>query len=98
MAMGVPSISMRAASPSGSRELPTEQRRKQALDKPAAGFAAGAVRHLDLRVAETNRRRAIVDSRVISLRLPSLSIRSPARRSCGIRSCNMLRMSPLKKP
>ena len=38
-------------------EAAEEQRREQPFDQPAAGFAAGAVRHLDLRVAEADFRR-----------------------------------------
>ena len=47
-----------AASPRRSPAAPSveEQRREQAFDQPAAGLAAGAVRHLDLRVAEPDRR------------------------------------------
>ena len=43
-----------AASPSGSPGGVEQQRREQAFDQPAAGLAAGAVRHLDLRVAEAD--------------------------------------------
>ena len=86
----------RAASPSGSGATGAEeQRREQAFDEPAAGLAAGAVRHLDLRVAEADlaasRRRR---------RLPSGRRQHPqrCRRPCGVRSCSTLRMSLPTKP
>ena len=40
-----------------------QQRREQSFDKPAAGLAAGAVRHLDLRIAEADRRPALFSTR-----------------------------------
>ena len=54
MAMRVPLMSTCAASPKGSVDSAEENRREQAFDQAAAGLAAGAVRHFDLRVAETD--------------------------------------------
>ena len=53
MARRVPFDLTCAASPSGSADGAEEKRREQAFDQPAAGLAARAVRHLDLRDRET---------------------------------------------
>ena len=57
-----PSSARTAASPSGSLEA-AEERRDQALDQPPAGLAAGAVRHLDLRVVEPDPRLVVGHAR-----------------------------------
>ncbi len=59
----------RVAERLGGRAI--KQRREETLDQAAAGFSAGAVSHLDLRLAKANLRRS--DGR------PSASLVKPAR-------------------
>ena len=54
MARRVPFKRMCAASPRGSADATEEHRREQAFDQAAAGLAARAVRHFDLRVAKSD--------------------------------------------
>ena len=81
-----------------------EQRRKQAFDQPAAGLAAGAVRHLDLRVAKADFCRDRPGPTVphvfhdATATVPRYGQRYAVGSGCsplpfcGVRSCNRLRM------
>ena len=74
-----------------------KKRSEQAFDQPAAGLAAGAVRHLDLRIAETNWGGLGIACRLAARFTRSSSGCSPLP-LCGVRSCNTLRMILPMKP
>ena len=89
MATCVPLMSTMRRVAERARRGAKEKRREQSFDQPAAGFASGSVRHLDLRIAKADLgRRFGVGRRQRSARSSSDSPLPP----CGVRSCDRRRM------
>jgi hypothetical protein len=71
-----------------------QERRKQTLHESAAGLAAGAVRHLDLRVAKANIGGGVVCAS-FTVHAAELMVSLPLLLPCDVRNGNKLRMNPL---